>query len=200
MQRLSLAYVHPGESPFAGSFVSLAADPLTLRDFHKAMIAAALCVLLIACANVAALMLARGTVRRRDYALRLALGASRGDIAREVLVEVAALALIGCVGGAVIATWVVGLMTASMPVEMKWYGFVTPQWSPRVLGASALAVFAAVAVAGGVPAWRASRTDPAGTLKESSGGSIDARVRSSGGSWLRSSRCRWRSSSAQVSC
>ena len=171
MQRLSLAYVHPGESPFAGSFVSLAADPLTLRDFHKAMIAAALCVLLIACANVAALMLARGTVRRRDYALRLALGASRGDIAREVLVEVAALALMGCVGGAVIATWVVGLMTASMPVEMKWYGFVTPQWSMRVLGASAFAVFAAVGVAGGVPAWRASRTDPAGTLKESSGGS-----------------------------
>ncbi len=171
MQRLSLAYVHPGERPFAASFVSLEANPLALRDFHKAMIAAAVCVLLIACANVAALMLARGTVRRRDYALRLALGASRGDIAREVLVEVAALALIGCVGGAVIATWVVGLMTASMPAEMKWLGFVTPQWSPRVLGASALAVFAAVAVAGGVPAWRASRTDPAGTLKEGSGGS-----------------------------
>lgn len=171
MQRLTVEYVHPGEQAFHGSFVSLEVDPLTLRDFHKAMIAGAVCVLLIACANVAALMLARGTVRRRDYALRLALGASRADIAREVLIEVTALALIGCVGGAIIATWVVGLMTAATPVEMKWYGFSTPQWSLRVLGTSALAVLGAVAVAGGVPAWRASRTDPAGTLKDSSGGS-----------------------------
>ena len=86
-------------------------DPLALADYHwKAMIGAAIWdVLLIACANVAALMLARGMVRTRDYALRLALGADRSEIAREVVVEVAVLALVGCVAGALIASWAVGV-------------------------------------------------------------------------------------------
>jgi predicted permease len=170
MKRLTQQYERPGDHPFAASLVTLRPDPLTLRDFHRAMIGAALCVLFIACANVAALMLARGTVRRRDYALRLALGATRGDIAREVIFEVAALAAAGCIAGAVVATWAVGLMTRATPVEMRWLGFAPPQWSARVLGMSAAAVLVAVAVAGGIPAWQASRTDPAGTLKDSSGG------------------------------
>ena len=171
MKRLSQVYaVGPTDRPFSASLVTLRPDPLTLRDFHRAMIGAALCILLIACANVSALMLSRGTVRRRDYALRLALGATRGDIAREVIFEVGALAAIGCVAGAIVAAWAVGLMTRATPVEMKWMGFVEPQWSVRVLGLSALAVIIAVAVAGGIPAWQASRTDPAGTLKDSSGG------------------------------
>jgi predicted permease len=171
MQRLTQVYaLGPGDRPFAASLVTLRPDPLTLRDFHRAMIGAALCILLIACANVSALMLSRGTVRRRDYALRLALGATRGDIAREVIFEVGALAAIGCVTGAIVAAWAVGLMTRATPVEMKWMGFVEPQWSVRVLGLSAVAVIIAVAVAGGIPAWQASRTDPAGTLKDSSGG------------------------------
>lgn len=171
MKRLTQIYVkQPGDRPFAARLETLRPDPLALRDFHKAMIGAALCVLLIACANVAALMLSRGTVRRRDYALRLALGASRGDIAREVFFEVAALAAIGFVTGGVVAVWAVGLMTRATPVGMSWYGFVQPQWSLRVLTMSALAVLATVAIAGGIPAWQASRTDPAGTLKESSGG------------------------------
>lgn len=176
MSRLTKVYaVGPTDHPFAASLVTLRPDPLTLKDFHHAMIGAALCVLLIACANVAALMLSRGTVRRRDYALRLALGATRGDIAREVIFEVTALAAVGCVAGAIVASWAVGLMTRATPVEMSWYGFVEPQWSVRVLGMSALAVLVAIAIAGGIPAWRASRTDPAGTLKDSSGGNT-ARV------------------------
>ena len=159
-----------GDRAFEARSYTLRPDPLKLTEVHHAMIGAALCVLLIACANVAALMLARGTVRRRDYALRLALGASRRDIAREVILEVSALAVTGSIAGAVVATWAVGLMTRATPAEMTWMGFVAPQWSVRVLGASALAVIAAVAVAGALPAWNASRTDPAGTLKESAGG------------------------------
>jgi putative ABC transport system permease protein len=170
MERLTRIYAKPDDKPFAAGLWSLRPDPLALKDFHRAMIGAALCVLLIACANVAALMLARGTVRQRDYALRLALGASRGDIAREVMFEIAALAMIGAIAGAVIATWTVGLMTHATPVEMRWMGFATPQWSIRVLAMSALSMVIAVALAGGIPAWQASRTDPAGTLKESSGG------------------------------
>jgi predicted permease len=160
----------PPDRPFSAWTAQIRPDPLELKDFHRAMIGAAFCVLLIACANVAALMLARGMVRRRDYALRLALGAGRWEVAREVMAEVSALALVGCVAGAVVATWVVGLMTRSTPEEMRWLGFVQPQWSVRVFGLSALCVFASVGLAGAFPAWRASRTDPAGPLKEGSGG------------------------------
>ena len=171
MHRLTLAYATgPTDRPFAASLVTLIPDPIALKDFHKALIGAAICVLIIACANVAALMLSRGTVRSRDYALRLAIGATRADIAREVMFEVAALAVIGSIAGAIVAAWGVGLITHAMPMDMHRYGFAEPQWSVRVLGLSALAVTIAVAVAGGIPAWRASRTDPAGTLKDSSGG------------------------------
>jgi predicted permease len=171
MQRFTRAYGGAvGDRPFAATLVSLTPDPVALKDYHKALIGAAICVLIIACANVAALMLARGNVRVRDYALRLAIGASRADIAREVMFEVAALAVIGSVAGAIAAAWGVGLITRSMPMDMQAYGFAEPHWSVRVLGLSALAVMIAVGVAGGFPAWRASRTDPAGTLKDSSGG------------------------------
>lgn len=170
MERFTSVYGSPNDRPFAAALENLRPDPLALKDFHRAMIGAAICILIIACANVAALMLARATVRRRDYALRLALGASRMDIAREVIVEVGALAVIGSLAGAIVATWAVGAMTRATPIEMRWMGFAEPQWSVRVLGASVISVVIAIAVAGGIPALQASRTDPAGTLKESSGG------------------------------
>jgi predicted permease len=169
--RWSRLYRTSAERQFSGGIHSLRPDPLALHDENRAMIGAAICVLLIACANVAALMLARGMVRRRDYALRLALGASRGEIAREVIVEVAVLATVGCVAGALIASWAVGLITRATPAQLHWQGFAQPQWSVRVLGLSALAVLVSIAIAGGFPAWQASRTDPMGSLKESSGGS-----------------------------
>lgn len=172
MQRLTQIYGGGlNDRPFAASLVTVAPNPIALKDYHKALTGAAICVLIIACANVAALMLSRGTVRRRDYALRLAIGASRGDIAREVIFEVAALALIGSIAGAAVAAWGVSLIRASMPMDLHAYGFAEPQWSARVLALSALAVMTAIGVAGGFPAWRASRTDPAGTLKDSTGGS-----------------------------
>ncbi len=169
-QRWTTLYMRPGEKPFAIALWSMRPDPLELKDFHLAMIGAAICVLLIACANVAALMLARGMVRRRDYALRLALGASRAEIAREVIVEVAALAVSACVAGALVATWAIGVITRATPDELYWQGFVQPQWSVRVLALSGLAVLISVAIAGGFPAWKASRTDPMTPLKESGGG------------------------------
>ncbi len=169
--RLTQQYAGPTERPYAAWLQSFRPDPLQLKDFHRAMIGAAICVLLIACANVSALTLARGLTRRRDHALRLALGATRLDIAREVVTETAALAVIGSVAGSVVATWAVGLMTRATPDEMRWLGFAQPQWSVRVLAWSALALMVSVAVAGGVPAWMASRTNPAVLLKESTGGS-----------------------------
>jgi putative ABC transport system permease protein len=169
-RRWTKVYLGPTKHPYWARLMSLRPNPLDLQDYHRAMIGAAICVLLIACANVAALMLARGMVRRRDYALRLALGASRTEVAREVVVEVAVLAVVGCVVGALVATWAVGLITRATPAELHWQGFVQPQWSIRVFAASGLAVLVSIAIAGGFPAWQASRTDPMGPLKESGGG------------------------------
>jgi predicted permease len=167
-KRWTQVYLKPTDHPYSGRLISLKPDPLQLQDYHKAMIGAAVCVLLIACANVAALMLARGMVRTRDYALRLALGANRSDVAREVIVEVGVLAIGGCIAGAFIASAAVGLITRATPIELHWQGFVQPQWSVRVFAASAISVFISIAIAGGYPAWQASHTDPAGPLKESS--------------------------------
>lgn len=168
--RLTRQYAAPGERAFQARLRSLRVDPLELKDFHRAMIGAAISVLLIACANIAALMLARGNVRRGEYALQVALGATPWMLARQVVVEVVTLAMIGTVTGAVVAVWSVALISGAMPEQMTWLGFVRPQWSYRVFLQGAAAVAAAVAVAGGYPAWRVSRMDPAGPLKDGVGG------------------------------
>lgn len=170
-ERLTRQYRTSKADRGIGAYIQgLRPDPLQVQDFHRAMVGAALCILLIACANVAALMLARGLARRRDYALRLALGARPLEIGREVIIEVGILATLGCVSGVIITTWFVGLIGRAMPPEMEWQGFVQPQWSWRVLAIAATAVVVSVGVAGGFPAWMAARTDPAGPLKEGAGG------------------------------
>ena len=169
-QRWTKAYAGPKDRGFRGTIHSLRPDPLMIRDFHRAMVGAAICILIIACANVAALMLARGMARRRDYALQLALGARPREIARDVIAEIGVLTLVGCVAGAFVASWVVGAIGGAMPPEMEWQGFVQPQWSWRVLAMALVGVVVSIAVAGGFPAWMAARTDPAGPLKEGAGG------------------------------
>jgi putative ABC transport system permease protein len=167
-ERMTKALAGPKDRGFRASMGPIRPDPLAVRDFHRAMIGAAVCILLIACANVAALMLARGLAKKRDYALRLALGAQPAEIGREVILEIAILAVIGCAAGALVTSWFVNLIGRAMPPEMEWQGFVHPQWSWRVLALAAVAVVASICVAGGFPAWSAARTDPAGPLKEGS--------------------------------
>lgn len=161
----------PGNArPIDAALMGVRANPLDLKDYHYAMIGAALCVLLIACANVAALMLARGNVRTRDYALRLALGARRRDIATEVLAEVGVVTVGGIVVGVFVTMWTVAFLTGGIPAELDWLGLTQPQWSLRVFAQVAACVVLTVAIAGGYPAWRASRIAPATPLKENSGG------------------------------
>ena len=169
-ERLTKIYAGPKDRGIGAYIRTLRPDPLMVRDFHRAMVGAAVCILLNACANVAALMLARGMVKRRDYALRLALGAHPFEIGREVVAEVGILAILGCVAGAFVTAWFVGLIGGAMPPEMEWQGFVQPQWSWRVFALAGGAVLLSIAVAGGFPAWMAARTDPAGPLKEGAGG------------------------------
>ena len=133
-------------------------------------------VLLIACANLANLMLARATVRQREMALRLALGASRTRLIRQLLAESLLLAGLGMAAGVAMAqilsrVLVAHLSTAQNQVFME----LSPDW--RVLGfAAGLAVLTCV-LFGLTPAIQASRTDPGSALKASGRGVSAGRER-----------------------
>jgi len=75
-------------------------------------------VLLLACANVANLLLVRGVTRRKEIAIRTALGASRGDLIRQLLAEAAVLGLAGAAAGLLIAVWAVRAVTVMAPANM----------------------------------------------------------------------------------
>ncbi|MGH7654721.1 MAG: FtsX-like permease family protein, partial [Gemmatimonadaceae bacterium] len=144
-------------------------DVLQLSEYDKAMIAAALGILLISCANVSTLMLARGLSRERDSALRLSLGATRAIIVQDVLAEVAIVSALGCALGMLAAVWGFSALAAATPPEMAWLGITEPSWSWRVLAGSAGAALVSAGLAGLLPALQAARVDPAGPLKDSSG-------------------------------
>jgi putative ABC transport system permease protein len=125
-------------------------------------------VLLVACLNVANLLLARGLARQRDMALRRALGATRRRIVREQLVESLAISLVGCIAALIAAHWALQGLIALMPPEIPRVSEITLDARVMLVGL-AFALFAGL-LAGSVPAVRGARTDPAATLRESSGG------------------------------
>jgi putative ABC transport system permease protein len=121
-------------------------------------------VLLVACANVANLLLARGTGRLRELALRAAIGADRGRLMRQMLTESAALSLLGAAGGLGVA-WaatrvLTGLAAAGLP-RAEQIGI--DAW---VLAFAVVAALATSVVFGALPAWHLSGLDLNDTLKE----------------------------------
>jgi putative ABC transport system permease protein len=125
-------------------------------------------VLLIACANLANLMLARASVRQREMALRLTLGASRARLIRQLLAESLLLAALGTIAGAVLAQILSRVLVAFLSThDNQIFVELTPDW--RVLGfAAALAILTCV-LFGLVPAMQASRTDPGVVMKTGRG-------------------------------
>lgn len=121
-------------------------------------------VLLIACANVANLLLARAVARRGQTALRLALGASRRQIVGQALVEAILLAIVGGIAGLVVAV-MAGRLLLSLAFRDSHFLPISTLPSPMVLGFAFVVALITGIVFGAAPAWFATRTDPVEALR-----------------------------------
>jgi len=138
--------------------------PVSLRTALVVLMGTVVLVLLIASANVANLLLSRAAARQKEIAVRIAVGAGRARLLRQLLTESLALSAIGGAAGFAAAWWAVRLMNTSLPPNLLPVNTIP-------IDASVLLFSLAVTLASGllfglVPGWQSSRTDLASVLKE----------------------------------
>jgi len=146
-----------------------------LRSTLFLLFAAAGLLLLIACANVATLLLARSVARARETAIRIALGAARGHLALRYLVEGAIVSLIGAAAGAGLSVILVRVIVTFGSEYVPYADEISIDWKVAAFGLAM--AFVASALAGLAPLWQALRTPPNAVLTEGVRASAGAPVR-----------------------
>jgi len=165
---LALEQEHPDDSRGHGSFVVSMRDEIVspARTGLLVVMSAVAFLLLIACTNVANLLLARGAGRRREMAIRAAVGAARGRLLRQSLTESLLLSSLGGAAGLMVAWWTVRLLVAETPPMLSGAGLNRAEIDLPVLLFTAAVCLATGLVAGALPAWQVSREEPSDPMRE----------------------------------
>ena len=148
------------------------------RPLLLILVAGVALVLLAACANVASLLVVRSMGRRREVAVRVALGASRLRVLLGLAVESAVLAALGGVVGLLLGGWLIGVLTSQAPASLPRLDAVA--LDARTLAFTALVATMTAALFGILPAWQVRRARPIDVLQDT--------ARSTTGAWARRSR------------
>jgi putative ABC transport system permease protein len=165
-----LAAAYPKTNTGVGEKLQFLHEVLSFRgDYLYPLFGAVSCILLIACLNVANLFQSRTESRRREYALRLALGAKPSRLMQQVLIESGVLAALGCIAGFALTFGGISLFRA-MTDNLILTERLRVDW--RVLTFTVVVSAITAILFGLAPAWQASRTDPNGALRESERGSV----------------------------
>jgi predicted permease len=178
-----LAAKHPGWFADHGVLVRRLQDAIigaSVRSWMFLLLGAVGVVLVMACLNVAHLLVARAVGRGPELAVRAALGASRWDLARLLLVQSLLLSFLGAVAGVLAAVWGVELLRATLPGSVPRLADVAVD--ARVLTVAGLVALASGALFGTIPALEASRPDVITLLgragRSQVGGRVSRRIRS----------------------
>ncbi len=135
-------------------------------------------LLVVACANIASLVVARGTARRREFAVRLSLGASRSRLLRQLLTENLLLSAIGGLFGVLLAVWAMPLLPRILSIP------VTLDLDLRILGFAAALSFTTGLAFGAIPAFQGTGVDLNSALKSGPSGSSPGKPRIFGGALI----------------
>jgi predicted permease len=154
----------------------------TLLPTLEIMLAVVVFVLLIACANVGNLLLVRSFARRHEMTVRLAIGASRGRLLKQLLTEGLILSAFGAAGGLLVAYWCRHALVLLFPARAGVAMYLPGEIDWRVLALSAGVCLLATLVLGLVPATQSGKVDLASALKSESAGVVGGR----GTAWVRS--------------